>query len=159
MKATSKDCGVIHVPKNCTLCLIKPHVVTALRTGDVLSAISDAGFAVTAVMRFHLQVEMAEEFFKVYRKIHPQYSSMVQNICAGPLVAVLIEAGGQDDVVTSFREYCGPMNPELARILTPKSLRAMFGGNNILDNGVHCTDLPDDGYMECVYFFETLASL
>jgi hypothetical protein len=26
-------------------------------------------------------------------------------------------------------------------------------------NAVHCTDLEDDGELECRYFFETLASL
>ena len=62
------------------------------------------------------------------------------------------------DVVSQFREFTGPLSPELARTLRPKSLRAAFGTNVNL-NGVHSTDLPDDGEMECTYIFHTLASL
>jgi nucleoside-diphosphate kinase len=36
--------------------------------------------------------------------------------------------------------------------------RARFG-ESIVKNAVHCTDLPEDGEMECRYFFETLSSL
>lgn len=54
-----------------------------------------------------------------------------------------------------FRELCGPMDPELARVLRPKSLRAMFGLNKIR-NGVHCTDLAEDGSLEVSYFFTIL---
>lgn len=39
-----------------------------------------------------------------------------------------------------FRELCGPKDPELGRVLRPKSLRAQFGLNKIR-NGFHCTDL------------------
>jgi nucleoside-diphosphate kinase len=36
--------------------------------------------------------------------------------------------------------------------------RARFG-ESVVKNAVHCTDLSEDGEMECRYFFETLASL
>lgn len=56
-----------------------------------------------------------------------------------------------------FRELCGPMDPELGRVLRPKSLRALFGLNKIR-NGVHCTDLAEDGQLEVGYFFSILQS-
>lgn len=56
-----------------------------------------------------------------------------------------------------FREFCGPNDPELARHLRPKSLRALFGQDKI-KNGIHCTDLPDDGELEVDYFFNLLVS-
>ncbi|RYH09540.1 hypothetical protein EON65_40090 [archaeon] len=52
----------------------------------------------------------------------------------------------------------GPLNPALGKVLRPESLRARFG-ENALHNAVHVTDLPDDGLMECRYFFEMIANL
>jgi len=49
------------------------------------------------------------------------------------------------------------MDPELARVLRPNSLRALFGLNKI-KNGVHCTDLQADGPLEVNYFFSILQS-
>lgn len=106
---------------------------------------------------------MAEEFFDAYRGVMSNYSLMIEAVTTGPLLAVCITSkyGATDfgeDIVTSFREFCGPNHPELARILRPKSVRANFG-TGLLTNAVHCTDLPDDGEMEARYFFDTLANL
>ena len=45
------------------------------------------------------------------------------------------------------REFCGPMDPEIARHIRPQTIRAMFGLDKI-SNAVHCTDLPEDGVLE-----------
>jgi len=47
---------------------------------------------------------------------------------------------------------------KLNEVGVSSSHRARFG-ESIVKNAVHCTDLPEDGEMECRYFFETLASL
>jgi nucleoside-diphosphate kinase len=47
------------------------------------------------------------------------------------------------------------MDPELGRVLRPKSLRAQFGINKVR-NGLHCTDLVEDGPLESQYFFTIL---
>jgi nucleoside-diphosphate kinase len=52
---------------------------------------------------------------------------------------------------------CGPLDPELARVLRPNSLRALFGLNKIR-NGVHCSDLQQDGKLEVEYFFICLST-
>ncbi|KAG0712232.1 Nucleoside diphosphate kinase 7 [Chionoecetes opilio] len=73
---------------------------------------------------------------------------MVQQLMAGPLVAVEVTSsihGAQTPV--KFRELVGPSDPEVARELRPNSLRARFG-EDIVKNGVHCSDLPDDGPLE-----------
>ncbi len=106
---------------------------------------------------------MAEEFFEVYRGVVHDYAFMIESMSSGPVLAIAVTAKRDSvdyswDLVSSFREYTGPTNPELAKILRPNSLRALFGENS-LHNAVHCTDLPDDGEMECKYFFETLANL
>lgn len=49
----------------------------------------------------------------------------------------------------------GPLDPEIARVLRPDSLRAKFGFDKVR-NAVHCTDLPEDGALETHYFFKIL---
>jgi nucleoside diphosphate kinase len=50
-------------------------------------------------------------------------------------------------VVTAFREFVGPSEPEIARQLRPTSLRAKFGLDKVR-NAMHCTDLKEDGVLE-----------
>jgi nucleoside-diphosphate kinase len=99
---------------------------------------------------------MAEEMFDIYANIYPSYSQMIEQMCSGPSLAVMIE--GDENVTTEFRAFAGPQHPELAKTLRPQSLRTQFGVDDTL-NAVHCTDLTGDGDMECRYFFETLAGL
>ncbi len=112
---------------------------------------------------------MAEDFFNDYRGVLANYSQMIENICSGTILALMITKEGKrfkngfdddtfDDSVLSFRKFCGPNEPDLARIVRPNTLRAIFGVDGI-KNAVHCTDLSEDGEMECRYFFESLANL
>ena len=176
-------CTPVRVPSSGTLCLVKPHVLQSNgytgtysfkldgrmvwdnkqkelnRCGELLSAITDAGFVIEAANTFHLNMSMAEEFFDVYRTVLKNYVPMLEQITSGPLLALLVTSSNEDcmgDTVSSFRDLCGPIEPEIARTLRPKSLRAIFG-QNFERNAVHCTDLPEDGEIECIHFFETLS--
>ncbi len=103
-------------------------------------------------------MNMAENFFSVYRKIYASYVLSLEHVCSGPSIALLISKPGSSTVVQDFRSFCGPLEPDIAKILRPRSLRALFG-NDTVHNAVHCTDLPEDGEMESKYFFETIANL
>lgn len=125
-------------------------------------------------MTIHMTVSMAEELFVAYRGILPDYSAIVDHMISGPALAISLvpsnnnrgnsksdeyyDFEGGADIVASFREFVGPQNPQLAKVLRPDSLRALYG-INALDNAVHCTDLSEDGEMECRYFFDMLANL
>ena len=124
--------------------------------GDCLGAILSAGFEIRALFGIHMSVPVAEEIFEVYRGVYSAYSKTIEEVCSGPVLAVMVS--GSSNIVEDFRAFCGPLEPELAKVLRPGSLRARFGINSHR-NGVHCTDLPDDGQMETRYIFETLASL
>uniref|UniRef100_A0A8C4S978 NME/NM23 family member 7 n=1 Tax=Erpetoichthys calabaricus TaxID=27687 RepID=A0A8C4S978_ERPCA len=105
-------------------------------TGNILNAILDAGFQITALQMFvHLTKNVS---FCVFEQ------SMVEELCAGPCIA--LEICGPE-APKAFREFCGPADPEIARHLRPQTLRAIFGKNK-LKNAVHCTDLPEDGILE-----------
>lgn len=136
-----------------TLCIIKPHAVTAGLAGKILMAIEGNGFHITALEMFHMERANSEEFFEVYKGVLNEYSKMVDELCSGPSIAA--EVSGENDVHLRFREFVGPSDPEIAKHLRPNTLRAQFGDNKV-KNAVHCTDLPDDASLEVEYFFQIL---
>lgn len=138
--------------EQCTCCVIKPHAVLEGVTGNIVNAIFDAGFQITALQMFSLERANAEEFLEVYKGVVPEYTTMVNEMISGPCIAIAIRA---TDAPTTFREFVGPADPEIARHLRPRSLRALYGKTKI-KNAVHCTDLPTDGLLEVEYFFQIL---
>ena len=137
---------------NCSLCVIRPHAVRDGLAGGIVDAILLAGFEVSAMQMFNLDRASATEFFDVYKDVFNDYSSLLEQMTSGPCIAIQVRGEG---VVERFREYCGPVDVEVAQTLYPDSLRAKFGVDRIR-NAVHCTDLPDDGVLESQYFFNIL---
>jgi len=138
---------------NCSCCLIKPHIIQNRQLGQVLDAILDEGFEVSALELFYLDKPTAEEFFELYKGVFADFSSMIEHVSSGgPSVVLEVR---QENAVHNFRKLCGPHDPAEARHKSPNSLRATFGVDWVM-NGVHCTDLPDDGVLESEYFFSIL---
>uniref|UniRef100_A0A673WX28 Nucleoside diphosphate kinase homolog 7 n=1 Tax=Salmo trutta TaxID=8032 RepID=A0A673WX28_SALTR len=123
-------------------CNLMPHVVSL--TGKILHSISAAGFEISALQMFNMDRANAEEFLEVYKGVVTEYPSMVAELCSGPCMALEIRG---TDAPKTFREFCGPADPEIARHLRPSSLRALYGKTKV-QNAVHCTDLPEDGVLE-----------
>lgn len=137
---------------DCTCCVIKPHAVLSGQAGKIISAIMEAGFEVSMIEMFHMDKANAEEFYEVYKGVVQEYHSMVLELTSGPCIVLEVRA---QDAPTAFREMTGPADPEIARHLRPRTLRALFGQDKI-KNAVHCTDLPEDGQLEVEYFFKVL---
>ncbi len=53
--------------------------------------------------------------------------------------------------MNAFRGLCGPYDPEIAKTIRPNTIRAKFGVDRV-KNAVHCTDLPEDGALEVIFF-------
>jgi nucleoside-diphosphate kinase len=140
------------VLNNCTLCLIKPHIIREKKLGQVLGAIIGAGFEISAMELFNLSRAVVEEFYSVYKGVLPEYLPIIEHISNGPCVLLEVR---QENAVSSFRDFVGPTDPEIGKYLAPESLRAKFGSDRV-KNVVHCTDLPEDGVLECEYFFSRL---
>ena len=49
---------------------------------------------------------------------------MVKELCEGPCIALEVR---QDNCVKKFRELCGPHDPEIAKMVSKNSIRALFG--------------------------------
>mmetsp|Transcript_2521 Transcript_2521/g.4238 ORF Transcript_2521/g.4238 Transcript_2521/m.4238 type:complete len:117 (-) Transcript_2521:99-449(-) len=111
--------------------------------------ILNEGFEISSMEMFTLDKPTAEEFFEVYKGVLPEYVGMIEKMTTGPCIVMEVR---QENVVKSFRELCGPMDPEIAKHLRPNTIRARFGHTRTI-NAVHCSDLEEDGQLECEYFF------
>ncbi|KAK3749335.1 hypothetical protein RRG08_056215 [Elysia crispata] len=138
-----------------TCCIIKPHAIKAGIAGKIINAINDAGYKINTIQQFDLEKANVEEFYEVYKGVLHEYPGMVNELCSGPVMAMEISGRGSDNISEAFRETCGPMDPEIARHLRPRTLRALFGLTKV-QNAVHCTDLPEDAPLEVEYFFKIL---
>lgn len=101
---------------------------------------------------FYLDRATSEEFFEVYKGVLPEFSPMTEHLTTGPCIALEIR---QENAVKSFRDLCGPHDPEIAKNLRPNTIRARYGIDRV-KNAVHCTDLQEDGVLEVEYFFNIL---
>lgn len=137
---------------NCSLCVVKPHIVSSGGMGKIIDDILARGFEISAAQIFKEYRPNIEEFFEVYKHVLPEYGDMVTELLSGPFLAMEIRS---EDAVASFREFVGPSDPEIAKTLRPHTLRARYGHDKI-KNGIHCTDLPEDGGLEVEYFFNIL---
>uniref|UniRef100_A0A665TX54 Nucleoside diphosphate kinase homolog 7 n=1 Tax=Echeneis naucrates TaxID=173247 RepID=A0A665TX54_ECHNA len=137
-----------HGPSNtaiysdCTCCIIKPHAMSEGKKCSLLSCFFF--FFYISCSQFSVDRANAEEFYEVYKGVVSEYTSMVTELCSGP--CMVLEIHGTDTPQT-FRDFCGPADPEIARHLRPTTLRALYGKDRV-KNAVHCTDLPEDGVLE-----------
>ncbi|QQP57124.1 Nucleoside diphosphate kinase 7, partial [Caligus rogercresseyi] len=149
--------------RNSTCIIVKPH---ALKAGILPSLISDIQLradhlTISALETFHLQASQAEEFFEVYKGISEDYPGMVKELSSGRCLALEISdpRGNLNEtdteIVNRVRDLVGPKDPAISKLLRPQSLRAKYGVSRD-HNGVHCTDLPEDGVLEVEYFFDIL---
>lgn len=140
------------VLNNCSLCLIKPHILAEGQVGSVIDMILTAGFEISAMELFNLSRPVVEEFMDVYKGVLPEYLPLIEHLSNGPLIALEVR---QENAVCSFKELCGPHDPEIAKHLRPNTIRAKFGEDRVR-NAVHCTDMAEDGELEVRYFFSHL---
>eukprot|EP00899_Mesostigma_viride_P026543 jgi/Mesvir1/7073/Mv09185-RA.1 len=138
---------------NSTCCLVKPHAVKEGVLGVILDQIQSR-FSITALEMFSLDRANANEFFEVYKGVVPEFNAMVDQLTSGPFVALEVSSDGGNPV-NEFRDFAGPPDPEIARVLRPHTLRAQFGKDKV-HNAVHATDLEEDGPLEVNYFFDVL---
>lgn len=133
------------------MAIIKPHAVSGGVAGEIIQRIQREGFDISAMQMFTLDSANAADFLEVYRNVVPEYTGMVEALTVGPCIAMEIKSP-QEEVVDAFRAFCGPADPELARVLRPNTLRALYGDSKV-ENAIHCTDLVEDGVLEVEFFF------
>ncbi|KAM7362034.1 nucleoside diphosphate kinase homolog 7 isoform 2-T2 [Cochliomyia hominivorax] len=141
---------------NSTLAIIKPHAIKEGNLGKIISEITSNGFKITALRMHILEKVNCSEFYEVYRGIVSEYMPMVSQLASGVSMSLEIACvDANKNSYKEFRKFCGPMDPEIAKLLRPHTLRAKYGSSKTL-NAVHCTDLPEDTNLEIQYLFKIL---
>eukprot|EP00922_Rhytidocystis_sp_ex-Travisia-forbesii_P040134 GHVS01059687.1.p1 GENE.GHVS01059687.1~~GHVS01059687.1.p1 ORF type:complete len:375 (+),score=30.25 GHVS01059687.1:2034-3158(+) len=152
--AHMKTAASFGASENSTCGIIRPHALKS--AGLIIDQICESGFSINSIQLQRLDNAEAEHFLEVYKTAVPGYSQMVDDLCSGSCIALEV-CSSRDDTVQAFRELCGPHDPEIAKHLRPKSIRAMYGDTRV-QNAIHCSDLLDDGKLEVEYLFSLLAS-
>lgn len=101
------------------LCLIKPHVVHANQTGDLIAAISKEGFEICNIKLCHLDRHHSDEFLRVYEGIIPEFIQISIHLASGPFLALQLTNSDGEDIHGKLRNLCGPSDPVNENILFP----------------------------------------
>jgi nucleoside-diphosphate kinase len=94
--ARGKNMPTSAVLSNCTLAIVKPHIIRNCQLGQVLDMILQSGFEISAAELFSLNRPQAEEFYDVYKGILPEYIPLIEHLSNGPTLMLEVR---QEDAV------------------------------------------------------------
>ena len=78
------------VMNNCSLCIVKPHILKEGKAGEVIDMILQAGFELSGAEIFYLSRPVIEEFYDVYKGVLPEYLPLIEHISNGPSLVLEI---------------------------------------------------------------------
>ncbi len=128
-----------------TLVLVKPDGVQRGLVGEIISRLERKGLKIVALKMLHMDRAMAERHYDVHRD-KPFFSSLVDFITSGPVIAAVIEGGNAVDVV---RQMMGETDPLQS---APGTIRGDFG-LEVQENLVHGSDSKENAQEEISLFF------
>lgn len=129
-----------------TFVMVKPDGVQRGLVGEVISRLERKGLKIVAMKMLWIKRELAENHYAEHRE-KPFFSSLVEYITSGPVVAMVVEGRNAVKVV---RSLVGATNPAEAAVGT---IRGDFGldvGRNI----VHASDSLQSAEREISLFFD-----
>jgi len=129
-----------------TLTMIKPDGIESNNMGNIMQAITDAGFAVKAMKLTKLTTAQAEAFYAVHKE-RPFYGELVEYMTSGPIVAAVLE---KDNAVADFRTLIGATDPAEA---AEGTIRARFAESKA-KNAVHGSDSDENAEIESKFHFD-----
>jgi nucleoside-diphosphate kinase len=131
-----------------TLVLVKPDGVRRGLVGDVIARIERKGLKLVALELRTLEREVAETHYEEHRE-KPFFSSLVEFITGGPLVAMVVEG---PRAIEAFRGLAGATDPVSAAPGTIRGDHAL----EIQENIVHGSDSTYSAEREIKLFFPNL---
>ena len=131
-----------------TLVLIKPDGVRRNIIGEVISRIERKGLKIVAMELRTLDEETAKAHYEEHVE-KPFFSSLVEFITGGPLVAMVVEG---NRAIEAFRSLAGATDPVLA---APGTIRGDYG-LDVQANIVHGSDSTYSAEREIKIWFPDL---
>lgn len=141
---------------NTTLCIIKPHALKEGNMACIMRMIEDNKYEITGMRMLLMDKDSVVRLLEVYQNVVSEYPGYVTQLLSGKCVALEVKGPpGSSDTPSQFRELAGPANVEIAKELSPNTIRAKYGKNNV-ENAIHVTDLPEDAFFEVELLFRTI---
>lgn len=128
-----------------TLTIIKPGAVSHEYIGPILAKINEAGFHISAMRLFRLNLTQAQNFYAVHKE-KPFYEGLIKFMTSGPVVVAVLE---KENAVQEYRKLIGHTDPSKAE---PGTIRKMFA-ESMERNAVHGSDSDENAEIECDFFF------
>ncbi len=128
-----------------TFVMVKPDGVQRGLIGEVISRIERKGLKIVAMKMMRVSQEMAKEHYAEHRE-KPFFSSLVDYITSGPVVAMVVEGRNAVSVV---RKLVGKTDPIEADPGTIRGDLALDIGRNV----VHASDSQQSAEREIGIFF------
>ena len=131
--------------KERTLAIIKPDAVRNNFAGEIIAAITQAGFTVLAMKMTRISREQAAEFYAVHRE-RGFFGELVDFMSGGAIVPIALE---KDNAVADYRTLIGATDPAEAADGTIRKNFASSKG----ENAVHGSDSVENARNEIAFFF------
>ncbi|KZL49537.1 MULTISPECIES: nucleoside-diphosphate kinase [Cyanophyceae] len=129
-----------------TFLAIKPDGVQRGLVAEIIRRYETKGFTLVGMKFMKVSRELAEQHYDVHKE-RPFFTSLVDFITSGPVVAMVWEGDG---VVASARKIIGATNPLTAE---PGTIRGDFG-INIGRNLIHGSDALETAHREIALWFK-----
>lgn len=137
-----------------TLVIVKPDAFEKNATGAILDILLKNGLKLLAVKMFRFSKEKAEGFYHVHKE-RGFFKELVEFMCSGPVVAIVLEG---ENAISKVRGLIGPTDSEEARKVAPTSIRALFGTDKG-KNAIHASDSKESADYEIPFIFSCLEIL
>ncbi|MBM4461969.1 MAG: nucleoside-diphosphate kinase [Chloroflexi bacterium] len=128
-----------------TLVFVKPDGVQRRLVGEIISRLERKGLKIVALKMLRMDRAMAERHYGIHRD-KPFFSSLVDFITSGPIVAAVVEGRQAVDVV---RRLMGETDPLKA---APGTIRGDLG-MEVQENLIHGSDSEENARKEISLFF------
>ena len=128
-----------------TLVLVKPDGVQRGLAGEIISRLERKGLKITALKMLQMDRALAERHYAVHRD-KPFFSSLVEFITSGPVIAAVVEGKEAVEVV---RRMMGETDPLKS---APGTIRGDFG-LELEQNLIHGSDSEENAQKEIATFF------
>ena len=128
-----------------TLVFVKPDGVQRGLVGEIISRLERKGLKIVGLKMLRMDRAMAERHYGIHRD-KPFFSSLVDFITSGPIVAAVVEGRQAVEVV---RRLMGDTDPLKA---APGTIRGDFG-MEVQENLIHGSDSEENARKEISLFF------
>jgi len=131
------------------LVFAKPDAVRRGLVGEIVSRLERKGLKIVALKMLQMDRAMAERHYDIHRD-KPFFSSLVDFITSGPIVAAVVEGREAVDTVRGLMGATDPLKS------SPGTIRGDFG-TEVQENLVHGSDSEESARQEIAHFFPELA--